>query len=176
MPALKSTVAAALIVLALGAPSAQTITVAMAQNASAPESAVIMSKNVEDEILGIMFDRGYIVSTAELALADDGFAAPNFAVKEAAFGMSDYLIAVNVKYGVDEIKDSEKNVSYAQILSLDWKLVRVSNPVILASGTVRPERTTVVDQDPYGDARRLIDGAYPSIEKALGEAKKGGIR
>ena len=68
MPALKSTVAAALIVLALGAPSAQTITVAMAQNASAPESAVIMSKNVEDEILGIMFDRGYIVSTAELAL------------------------------------------------------------------------------------------------------------
>ena len=39
---------------------------------------------------------------------------------EVITGMSDYLIAVNVKYGVDEIKDSEKNVSYAQILSYNF--------------------------------------------------------
>lgn len=176
MSAVKNIVAGALLLLALGAPSAQTITVAVAQNATAPESALLMSKTVEDELLGIMFDQGLIVSTAELAMTDELFSAPNFAVKEAAFGLSDYLIAVRIQYGAEEKKDPEKNVSYAQILSVDWRLVRVVNPVILASGTVRPKNVTVLDQDPYGDARRLADSVYPSIGKALGEAKKGGVR
>lgn len=176
MSALKNIVAGAFILAALGAPSAQTITVAVAQNESAPASAVLMSKTVEDELLGIMFDQGYIVSTAELSMKDEAFSAPNFGVKEAAFGLSDYLIAVRIRYGADEKKDPDKNVSYAQILSLDWKLVRVVNPVILASGSISPKTVTVLDQDPYGDARRLIDSAYPAIGKALGEAKKGGVR
>lgn len=176
MSVMKNTVTAALFALALGTPYAQTITVAVAQNLNAPESAVLMSKTVEDELLGIMFDRGYIVSNADVDMNDDDFESANFGVKGAAFGLSDYLIAVRIKYGADEKKDEDKNLSYAQILSLDWKLVRVPNPLVLASGNLVPKTVTVLDQDPYSDARHLIDGAYPAIEKALGEAKKGGVQ
>jgi len=176
MPSLKYLVAGAFLSAAIAALNAQTVTVSVAQNAAAPGSATAMSKTVEDELLGTMFDRGYIVSTTALAEKDDGFETPNYGVKEAAFGLSDYLIAIRVRYGTQEMTNPDKNTAFAQILSLDWKLVRVANPAVLASGSIIPERATVLDQDPYADARRLIDGAYPAIEKALGEAKKGGSR
>ncbi len=176
MPPSKFIVAGALLSAFLGAPAAQTVTVAMAQGSAAPEAALQMSKTIEDELLVLLFDGGYIVSTEELALKDGDFAKAEFGVKEAAWGMSDYLVAIRARYAADEIKDVDNKVSYARLLGLDWKLVRVANPEVLASGSVDPRVPAPQGTDPYAGVRLLVDGMYPAIDKALGEAKKGGLR
>lgn len=176
MPKKKCLVLALFAFMTLCAVNAQTILIAIAQNSAAPVSAVTMSKTVEDELLGLLFERGIIVSSAELALSDDGYDTPNFGIKDAAFGMSDYLIAIRLTYGAEEKKLADGLQTYAQLLSLDWKLVRVINPVVLSSGSMKTENGPIVDNDPYRESRLVLDAAYPSIDNALREATKGGKR
>lgn len=176
MPMKKYSVLVAILLSSFLAAYSQTVTVAIAQNASAPVSAATMSKTIEDELLALLFERGIIVSTAELELSDEGYETPNFAVKDAAFGMSDYLIAMRLRYGAEELKLADGLQTYSQLLSLDWKLVRVMNPIVLFSGSLIPEDGPIVDNDPYRESRLILDAAYPAINKALNQAITGGNR
>ncbi len=170
----KIRVLCAVLTIAAASGFSQTVTVAVTQNANAPESAYLMSGTIEDELFSLMFDSGFIVSNVSIGRAEAPWDSPLFAVKEAAFGMSDYLVALRVSYSAEEKKLEDGKTSYAQLQGLEWRLVRVNNPVILASGTAEPETSLVVDQDPYAEARILTDQLYSAVFKALSEAKKGG--
>jgi hypothetical protein len=162
------------LVAALGALPAETVTIAVVQNESAPAIAIDMSQTIEDELMGNYFDAGHIVSNT--AIRNDGskFEESNFSVKEAAFGLSDYLVVVSLGYGPAVMKDEAKKLTWAELVSLKWKVVRVQNSLIVAEQSVDVSKIKVTDFDPYKQSRLVADTVGEQTLDAIAKSKTGG--
>jgi len=137
------------VICALGA----TVTVSVVQNEKAPEVALEMSRTVEDELLGQFFDLGHIVSNSDISFKGSLFSQKNFGIKEAAFGMADYLVLVLLSYGPGERKNDETGMIYAELQKLSWRVVQVQDSAILDEKTIEYNDKTVKDFDPYAAVR-----------------------
>lgn len=133
--------------------AASTVTVAVAQNEVAPEIALETSSLIEDEIMGSLYDEGYIVSNNDISLVGTAYADPSFGIKDATEGFSDYLIAVLVEYAEEAVKDAERQIVYAEIRAVTWRLVRLSDGKVLAERVVDMKKAKA--DDPQDRARRL---------------------
>lgn len=153
---------------------AESVTIALAQNAQAPAVALEMSRTIEDEILNDYFDGGHIVSNMPIAMEGSSFKKKNFSVKEAAFGYSDYVIAVYLEYGPDEIKDEEKKTSYAELRSIVWRVVLVSSSKVVDEKTIDATKLKIRDFDPYKRARMIADQISAASLAAVVRSEQGG--
>lgn len=167
---------AAILFLMISIPAlhAASITVSVIQNEEAPAIAVDISRTIEDELLNDYFNAGHIVSNTEIRFDGVAFAKKNFGIKEAAFGFSDFLIAVYLEYGPGEINDTEKKKSYAELRSLAWRVAQVNNSAILASGSIDVTKIKVTDFDPYKQSRLVADRVTDATLKILEKGTSGG--
>lgn len=148
---------------------AKTLTVALVQNEKAPAVALDMSRTIEDEILGVYFDAGHIVSNNDIQFDGSQFAKDNYGLHEAAVGYSDYLIVVYLEYGPAEKKDETTHASYAELLAAKWRVVKVSSTRILAEGAIDVTKIRVTDFDPYQRARLVADKITTATLSVIGE-------
>lgn len=155
-----------------GISSAQTLTISIVQNENAPAIAIEMSRTIEDELLDSFFNSGCIVSNAEIILDGKAFSKKNFGIKEAAFGMSDFLLAVQLTYASNEKTNPENKNSYAQLDSLVWRLARVKDSHIISEVTFDISSVPVKDFDPYKQSRMLTKKVAEHAGKALRDELK----
>jgi len=153
---------------------AETVTISVIQNESAPAIAAEMSHTIEDEILGSYFDAGQIVSNSDVRFDGVRFTEKNFGIKEAAQGFSDYLIAILLNYSPGEIQDTEKKTSWAELDSLVWRVVRVSDSKILGEKSIDVNQIKVMDSDPYKQSRIVADQAVTDTLAVIAKAKQVG--
>jgi hypothetical protein len=155
----RTTVLALLLSLAIpsAAVHAASVTVSVVQNERAPVIAIDMSRTIEDELMGGYFDAGHIVSSTSIRLDGSKFAQKNFGIKEAAFGYSDYLLAVYLEYGPNELKIEEKKITYAELRTIVWRVVDVKTSKILEEKTIDVTKIRVTDFDPYEQSRLIAD-------------------
>jgi len=153
--------------------ASETVTITVVQNEAAPAVAIDMSRTIEDEIFGRFFDAGHIASNTDVRFDGSHFSEKNFGVKEAAFGYSDYLIAVSLGYGPAEKKDESKNLTWAELVSLEWRVVRVQNQVVIAEKKVDVAQLKIADFDPYKQSRIVADSVTDQILAAIAKAKQG---
>jgi len=163
-----------ILLFVLSALSAETVTISVIQNETAPSIASDMSHTIEDEILGSYFDAGHIVSNSDIRFDGIQFTEKNFGIKEAAQGFSDYLIAILLNYNPVEIHDTEKKTSWAELTSLVWRVVRVSDSKILAEKSMDISQLKVLDSDPYKQSRIVADQAIKETLAVIAKAKQGG--
>lgn len=133
--------------------SAETVTVTVVQNENAPAIALQMSQAIEDEILGDYFNAGQIVSNTQVRYDGSHYSEKNFGIKEAAFGLSDYLVVINLQYGPGEVVDKDKQITYAELNVLDWRLVKVLTSEVLVEKSINVKNIKVMDSDPYKQSR-----------------------
>ncbi len=161
-------ICAVLLLAACAAVSAATITVTVVQNEEAPDIAIQMSRTVEDELLGQYFNAGQIVSNTEVMMSGSRFSEKNFGIKEAAFGMSDYLLVVYLQYGPGERVDEEKKISWAELKTITWRIVAVPTSRILEERSIEYSVFPVDDFDPYQQARKpagmIVRESLPVID------------
>jgi hypothetical protein len=163
-----------MLLIALDFAGAESLTVSIVQNEKAPAVALEMSQTIEDELMNDYFDAGHIVSNTDIRFDGSKFKAANFGIKEAAFGMSDYLLAVYLQYGPGEIKDEKKGITYAQLDTVVWRLVEVRSSNIVAEQTLDATKIHVTDFDPYQQSRLVADQASGASIDALNRNKTGG--
>jgi len=157
-----------LLLAACAAVSAATITVTVVQNEEAPDIAIQMSRTVEDELLGQYFNAGQIVSNTDVMMSGSRFSEKGFGIKEAAFGMSDYLLVVYLQYGPGERIDEEKKISWAELKTITWRIVAVPTSKILEERSIEYSVFPVDDFDPYQQARKpagmIVRESLPVID------------
>jgi hypothetical protein len=136
---------------------AASVTVTVAQNERAPLIALDMSRTIEDELMGKYFDAGHIVSNTPIRFDGSLFARKEFGIKEAAFGYSDYLLAVYLEYGPNEITIEEKKMTYAELRFITWRVVDVRTQKILEEQSIDVTKIKVTDFDPYQRSRLVAD-------------------
>ncbi len=147
--------------------SSETVTITLVQNEKAPSIALEMSYAIEDAIFGKFYEAGHIASNTDIRFDGSRYRERGFGVKEAAFGMSDFLLAVFVQYGPQEITDPAKKITYAELDSLHWRLVRVTNGKTVDEGKLDVRKIPVTQSDPYlqarVDAEMVADEALAAI-------------
>lgn len=157
--------------LGVAVAQAATVTVAIAQNATAPVMALEMSRTVEDEIMGIYFDSGHIVTSNALSMNDSSFDDLSFGVAEASEGFADYLITTKLTYTKDEKTDELLKISYAELQTISWRVIRISTGKMIAGKTVKLREFKSVDSDPYLQARaaakKIALDAMKEIDKDI---------
>lgn len=159
---------------AVSAAGAQTFNLSIVQNEKAPAIAIELSRVVEDEILGQCFNAGLIISNDEIRFNGSDFSDKKFGIKQAAFGMSDYLLAVLLVYGKNE-KKIEKSLTYAELEKIQWRLVKVSDSSVIAEKTIKASSIPVQDSDPYNQARviaRSITSETTELVRNSGKKEK----
>ncbi len=169
----KFTLLLALSVLTISGAAAATITLSVVQNEQAPAIALQMSQTIEDELLGDYFEYGHIISNSDIRFDGSRFAEANFGIKEAAFGLSDYLVVVYLHFGPAEKKDAEKKMSWAELDSMTWRVVRVLTSEILGEDSIDATKVKVTDFDPYRQARTVADLAGTLTLAVVKDAKRG---
>jgi hypothetical protein len=158
----------------MGVLPAETVTIAVVQNEAAPAIAIEMSQTIEDELMGDYFDAGHIVSNQSIRNDGSKFEEPNYSVKEAAFGLSDYLVAVSLEYGPAVMKDESKKLTWAELVSLKWKIVRVLGATLVAEQSVDVSKIKITDFDPYKQSRLVADTVSEQTLDAIAKSKAGG--
>lgn len=149
---------------------AETVTLTVSQNEEAPSVAVDMSRAIEDELLSRFFDAGQIVSNTDLRLDGSKFSTElNYGVKEAAFGYSDYLVAVNLRYGPTVKTDEQKKISWAELIGLEWRVVRVARAIVVDEKTLEVAALGITDFDPYQRSRIVADEVSKRALAAIGK-------
>jgi hypothetical protein len=169
-------IAACILALPAVGAYAASVTVTVVQNEQAPAIAIDMSRAIEDEIFGDLFDSGHIVSNTDIRFDGSGFAQGNFGVKEAAFGYSDFLVALYLEYGPVAITDSEKKTSWAELRAITWRVVRVSDSSILAEKSIDVSKIKVTDFDPYKQSRLVADQVVDATLPVLKKGDTGGSK
>ncbi|ULQ60092.1 hypothetical protein K7I13_01825 [Brucepastera parasyntrophica] len=144
-----------LLTLCLGGISAATVTISVVQNEQAPEVALEISRTVENEIMMQFFDAGHIVSNEPIKSNGNRFPEKNYGLKDAALGYSDYLVVVFLQYGVNKIESSDKKSTYAELKSVNWRLVRVRNAEIITEKKLEIQAGQKNNFDPYKNAKTL---------------------
>jgi len=170
----KSLIVYCILFLAIFSLPAETVTISVIQNENAPAIASDMSHTIEDEILGSYFDAGQIVSNSDIRFDGVQFTEKNFGIKDAAQGFSDYLIAILLNYNPGEISDTEKKTSWAELDSLVWRVVRVSDSKILGEKSIDVKQIKVMDSDPYKQSRIVADQAVTDTLAVISKAKQVG--
>ncbi len=151
-----------------------TVTVTVVQNEQAPFVALQMSQTVEDELMTVLFDSGHIVSNTSVRLDGSLFSGRSFGLKEAAHGLSDYLLVVLLKYNPSEKKKPDDSAAYAQLDGLSWRLVNVAGGAVLAEKTLDLSKIPITDFDPYKQSRQLADIVGRDCLQLLYNSSKGG--
>lgn len=158
--------------LICGLTSAQTLTISIIQNESAPTIALDMSRTIEDELLNTFFNSGFIVSNAEITFDENAFSKNNFGIKQATFGMSDFLLVVKLNYASAAKTNQESKKNYAQLESLVWRLLNVKNSVIISENKFDISSVPITDFDPYKQTRSLAKKVAENAGKTLREEVK----
>ncbi len=151
--------------------SAATITLSVVQNEDAPEIALQMSQTVEDQLFANYFDSGHIVSNSDISFDGSQFEKTSYGIKEAAFGLSDYLIVIYLHYGPQELQNVEKKTSFAELNTLSWRVMNVLTSKVIAEKSIDITKIKVLDADPYKQARILTDAISTETMKALNTKK-----
>lgn len=152
--------------------AAQTITITVVQDESAPEVALDMSRVLEDEMLGCYFESGKIVTNTDIALDGKKYYEKNYGVKNAAHGLSDYVLIVYMQYGAGEKKHEKLNVKYAELKKASWRLVHVLSIETIAEQDLDLGSVPVREFDPYMQIRMLGAEIAQNSLTALREAGK----
>lgn len=134
---------------------ASAITVTLVQNEKAPSTAVVMTQFLEETLLNSLFEQGHIVSNTEIRFDGSKFNDLNFGLKEASFGMSDYLITVLLQYSNEEKKDVNNNSAYAQLQGIQWKITSVASQKVLFSNIFDISKIVKTETDPYQQAKKI---------------------
>lgn len=151
----------------------ETVTITLVQNEKAPAVALEMSNAIEDEIFGRFYDAGHITSNTSIRFDGSRYRERGFGVKEAAFGLSDLLVAVMVQYGPQEVTDSEKKITYAKLDSITWRIVEVSSSKIVMEKKLDVKTIKVTQADPYQQARTDASMAADEALKAIDALHRG---
>ncbi len=157
----------------LSGASAATISLSVVQNEQAPAIALQMSQTIEDELFGNFFDSGHIISNSDIHLDGSRFSEPNYGIKEAAFGLSDFLVVVYLHFGPAERKNVEKKQSFAELNSLTWRVVRVLSSEILGESTIDMSKVKITDFDPYQQSRIVADMVGAQTIAVVQGSKRG---
>lgn len=168
---LRTCVTAVLCVLGIASARAATVAVSIAQNATAPATAVDMSRTVEGEIMGVFYDSGHIVTSNALSMSDDSFEDASFGVAEASEGYSDYLVAARLTYAKDEITDEALKLTYADLETVSWRVIQLSTGKTIAESTVLLSDFKSEDPDPFvqtrTSARKIAVDSMNAIDRDL---------
>ena len=155
-----------------GISNAQTVTISIVQNEKAPAIAIDMSRTIEDQLMDSFFDLGFIVSNSDIRFDGYNYSKNNFGIKEAAFGMSDLLLAVQLTYSAGEKTNVDKKNTYAQLENIVWRLVRVKDSYIIKEAIFDISSVPVKDFDPYKQTRSLAKKLAENANKAIREDVK----
>lgn len=164
---------AALALISLSCAFADTVTITLVQNEKAPAIALDMSNTIEDEIFGRFYEAGHIASNTDLRFDGSKYHDQNYGVKEAAFGLSDFLVAVSVQYGPAEITDTEKKITYAELDSLTWRVVDVKTAKTVVEKKIDIKKIKVTQSDPYQQARIYAGMATDEALAAIAKFNEG---
>lgn len=165
-----------LLLAASGIASASTVTVTLVQNEQAPSVALQMSQTIEDELMSGFFASGHIVSNTEIRFDGLSFDARNFGLKDAALGMSDYLLAVSLQYNPAEKKETEGSAAYAQLDGLIWRLVKVDGGSVVAEKKLDLSKVPITDFDPYKQSRNVASFVGRDCLLLLSKSSQGGTK
>ena len=111
---------------------ASSVSVFMCQNDSAVETLRETTFILESGILGILFDRGYIVSSeAGVQNPNDVNEAFKQALKNGKEGFFEYLVHVTVNY-TTTVPENPAGGIFDDIKSIEWRIVRLKNAGVVA--------------------------------------------
>ena len=162
-----------LAVCTVTAAAAQTVTISVVQDKSAPDTALDMSRVVEDALLGVYFDNGMIVTTTDIAFDGNHFTDKNYGVKAAAHGMADYVLVVYMQYGQAEKTDTELGLKYAELKNATWKLVHVQDIKKVGERKLDLSAVPITEFDPYKQIEMLGALIARDSIQALRDTVKG---
>lgn len=151
---------------------AETVTITVVQNKDAPEIAIDMSRIVEDAVLGSYFDNGMIVTNTDIRHDEKRYPEKNYGVKDAAHGLSDYVVVVLLMYGPNEKINEEENFTYAELKSASWKLVNVQTSEKITQQDMDLRSVAVGESDPYKKVRNLGEIIARNSLQALRDVRK----
>ncbi|HPA10476.1 MAG TPA: hypothetical protein PLV73_06615 [Treponemataceae bacterium] len=153
--------------------TAQTVTITIVQNKNAPDTALGMSRVVEDALLGVYYDSGMIVTTTEIAFDGNNYRDKNYGVKAAAHGMSDYVLVVYMQYGQAEKTNTELGLKYAELKKATWKLVHVRDIIIIEEQKLDLSAVPIKEFDPYKQISMLGELIARDSLQAMRDTVKG---
>ncbi len=152
---------------------AATVTITITQNEKAPETALETSRTVEDELFLQFFSSGHIVSNSDIRFDGSLFLQKNYGLKEAAWGLSDYLVVVFLEFLSQETPEGSLPAP-AQLVSVSWKVVQVADGIVLETKKLTGKETVIDETDPAKRSRILAQRLFPDILNTIAKARKGG--
>ena len=154
--------------------TAATVTVSLSQNGNAPSGALEITRVIENAIMSEYFNSGQIVSNTQII--EDG--APSqkemrILVREAALGMSDFLLSVYLEYEPSKKVVSDAAGSYTALKKAEWQVIDVQSSQVVGSGTLLIEESRSWKNKPYESARAAAVAICNESLKAQAGAKEG---
>ena len=152
---------------------AATVTVSMSQNSDAPSSAIEMTRVIENAIMGEYFNSGQIVSNTGIMQGEPSPSETRALVREAAAGMSDFLLSVRLEYEPNKKIVTDAGGVYALLKKAEWQVIDVASSKIVGSGSLLMEEGGTQGKKPYESARAAAAAISKESLKAQAEAEEG---
>ena len=135
--------------------AAATVTISMSQNGDAPLNALEITRIIENEIMNEYFNSGQIVSSTQIMLGALSSAEMRSLVREAAAGMSDFLLSVYLEYESNKKVVAGAGSAYASLKRAEWQLVDVPSSQVVGSGSIEIQESEAQKRNPNEGARSL---------------------
>ena len=154
---------------------AATVTVSMCQNEGAPTNSLEMTRVIEGEIMNEYFNSGQIVSNTQIIEGAISSSVRRSLVREAAAGMSDFLMAVYLEYDRDKKIVTDTGVIHALLKKVEWQVIDVSSSRVVGSGSFAIEESEIPKRNPNEAARaaaRRISRESLEVQHGAGRRKR----
>ena len=144
---------------------ARQLCIQVVQHDFSSEAVTEQSMAIEDELLNVFFEKGFIVTNSPTVVFESQKSESIFkqGLSDAFYGYSDYFIQVNVFYEPRANSNSE----VANIEKIDWSLTEAKSGVEIFNDTLKGFNSITKKNDMQKVTSSLIN----EIDKALSSNK-----
>lgn len=141
---------------------AQQVSFQIVQHDDTADEVTEASYTVEDQLVEMFFENGYIVTNSPTVSAHSDSEANKLwksGLKEAKDGYSNYFVQINLYYTAEKLSPNGKAI----LKKADWSLVYAKTGESKAKNTVKSKESTDVNKDLY----LLSADIFNEIKKAI---------
>ena len=154
--------------------AAATVTVSVSQNSDAPSNALEMTRIIESEIMSEYFNSGEIVSNTQIVEEALSSSRRRSLIREAAMGMSDFLLFVYLEYDPNKKIVADSGGVYASLVKAEWQVISVPSSQVLGNGSLEIKESEIHRRNPNENARaaaRMISREGLKVQHEAGRKK-----
>ncbi|MCR4742316.1 MAG: hypothetical protein K5866_05550 [Treponema sp.] len=163
---LKKIISVMIFLLAASFIFARQLCIQVVQHDFASESVTEQSLAIEDELLNVFFEKGFIVTNSPTVVFENEEKSESIfkqGLSDAFFGYSDYFIQVNVFYE----NRANSTAEIANIEKIDWSLTEAKTGVRIYNNTLKGFNPI----NKKNDMQKVTSSLTNEIDKALSSNK-----